>query len=296
MRNPFLRSDSGNSSFLPQDYVARKAELRANLICLGLFGVVMFGVVAAFFVTNRQWLQVKREQTLITTQYTKEQAKIEQLKQLEAQKSGMLEKAEITTALLEKVPRSRLLSELVNRMPQDITLLEIGLVSKRIKDVPATPAAAKDGGPAIRSIAPAKAPAAAGPKKGAAPAKDAKPAAPEKPQAPKFDYTLKLTGVSRLNNSIADYMTALKACAFLDAVELKFIEPTTIEKQDLRKFVIEAQIKKDVDARDIAEPNEIKSAGAPGSELSRATPADNGVKPIIVRPATVQVGKNPGEE
>jgi Tfp pilus assembly protein PilN len=293
MRNPFLRSDSGNSSFLPQDYVARKAELRANLICLGLFGVVMFGVVAAFFVTNRQWLQVRREQTLITTQYTKEQAKIEQLKKLESQKAEMFEKAEITTALLEKVPRSRLLSELVNRMPQDITLLEIGLVSKRIKDTPPPAAPGKDGGPANKSIAPAK--PTAGPKKGAAATKDGKPAVPEKPQAPRFDYTLKLTGVSRVNNSIADYMTALKACAFLDAVELKYIEPTTIEKQDLRKFVIEAQIKKDVDARDMSEPNEIKSAGAPGADVNRAAPVD-GKQGVTVKPATAQVGKNPGEE
>jgi hypothetical protein len=209
----------------------------------------------------------------------------------------MLEKAEITTALLEKVPRSRLLSEIVNRMPTDITLLEIGLVSKRIKEAPgAPPAPTKDGGPAIRSIAPAKSPSAAGPKKGAVPVKDTTPVAPEKPQAPKFDHTLKLTGVSQLNNSIADYMTALKACTFLDSVELKYIEPTTIEKQELRKFVIEAQIKKDVDARDMAEPNEIKSAGAPGAELSRATPVDNGVKPITVRPAAAHVGKTPGEE
>ena len=31
MRNPFQRTDPGSGSFLPEDYVARKAELRANL-------------------------------------------------------------------------------------------------------------------------------------------------------------------------------------------------------------------------------------------------------------------------
>ena len=286
MRNPFIRSDTGNSSFLPADYVARRAELRANLICLALFGVVMFGVVAAFFVTNRQWLHVRREQSLITTQYTKEQAKIEQLKTLEAQNLAMLEKAEITTALLEKVPRSRLLSELVNRMPQDITLLEMALVSKRIKDTPAAPPPPKDG-QAIRSIGGGKNTAGAGPTKVAPAGRDAKAPPPEKPQAPKFDYTLKLTGVSRMNNSVADYMSALKNCGFLDAVELKYIEPTTIEKQDLRKFVIEAQIKKDADARDATEPNEIRSAGVPGADINRAVPMD-GQQPITVKPATAQ--------
>src|SRR5262245_51862205 len=140
MRNPFARTDAGNSSFLPQDYVARKAELRANLLCLALFGVVMFGVIAAFFVTNRQWLQVRQAQQTITTQYSQEAAKIEQLNRLENQKAEMMEKAEITTALIEKVPRSTLLSELITRMPEEITLLEFSLVSKRIKETaPALP-------------------------------------------------------------------------------------------------------------------------------------------------------------
>src|SRR6185436_1057254 len=131
MWKPFVKADQQGSSFLPQDYVARKAEMRANLICLGLFGVVMFCVVAAFFVTNRQWLQVRRNQQAITTQYTQEAIKIEQLKQLEKQKNEMMEKAEITTALIEHVPRSILLAELITRMPDDITLLELTLVSKR---------------------------------------------------------------------------------------------------------------------------------------------------------------------
>lgn len=60
MRNPFARNDSPSGSFLPAEYVARKNEMRANIICLSLFGVVMFGVIAAFFVTNRQWLQVRK--------------------------------------------------------------------------------------------------------------------------------------------------------------------------------------------------------------------------------------------
>src|ERR1043165_4975506 len=134
MWKPFVRPDQQGASFLPQDYVARKAEMRANLICLSLFGVVMFCVVAAFFVTNRQWLQVRKSQATITAQYTQEAAKIEQLKLLEKEKGEMMDKAEITTALIERVPRSVLMSELITRMPDDITLLELSLISKRVKE------------------------------------------------------------------------------------------------------------------------------------------------------------------
>ncbi len=309
MRNPFQRLDGAGGSFLPTDYVARKAETRANLLCLSLFGVVMFCVVAAFFVTNRQWLQVRREQQAITTQYTKESAKIEQLKLLEKQKAEMLEKAEITTALIEKVPRSRLITEIVNRMPQDITLLELGLVSKRIKDTSAAPAADKSA--TIKSLAPAAKTSApvAGPRRPGTPTpakEETKPPA-EKPQAPKFEYTLQLTGVAKVNSSIADYISGLKACSFLDNVDLKYIKETSIDKLELRKFEIQATIKKDADARDITTPNELTSAGAVGADPARDVgapekpetqkKADAHGKVLIVRPLSAEVpGKKPGEE
>src|SRR3954469_13856228 len=134
MMNPFQSAfggGKGGGSFLPQEYVERKAELRANLLCLGLFGVVMFGVVGAFFVTNRQWLKVKQSREAIASQYAQEAARIEQLKLLERQKAEIVQKAEVSTALIERVRRSVLLSELANRKPDDVTLLEVQLTGKR---------------------------------------------------------------------------------------------------------------------------------------------------------------------
>jgi Tfp pilus assembly protein PilN len=292
MKNPFSRPDGAGGSFLPQDYVARKAELRANLLCLGLFGVVMFGVVAAFFVTNRQWLQVRSEQQTITVQYSQEAAKIEQLDRLEAQKSEMMAKAEITTALIEKVPRATLLSELITRMPQEITLLELSLVSKRIKD--ATPS--KPG--TITTVAPSPAvgtltakaagtPAA----KPSAAAKGGKAGEPEKVPPPRFDYTLHLIGVARQNNNIADYLAALKACPVLENVDLKYIKDFTIEKMDLRKFEIEATIAKNADARGLEPAKDLSSSGAPGANIKRSGPALD-TEQIQVQPAqTTATGK-----
>lgn len=284
MWKPFVRPDQQGASFLPQDYVARKAEMRANLICLSLFGVVMFCVVAAFFVTNRQWLQVRKSQTSITQQYTMEAAKIEQLKLLEKEKSEMMDKAEITTALIERVPRSILMAELITRMPDDITLLELTLISKRVKD---TPPAAKDAkqGPQIKTLSSAAPkPPAKGPN---AEAKDAPP--PEKVTPPKFEYTLKMVGVARVNNNIADYIQYLQDCPLLEHPDLKYIKETTIDKLDLRKFEIEATIRKDADARGIEPVKDLQTRGAPGTD-----PA----KPGTVSPDKTDMVKvhKPGEE
>jgi Tfp pilus assembly protein PilN len=274
LNNPFARPDGGGGSFLPQDYVARKAELRANLLCLGLFGVVMFGVIGAFFVTNRQWLRVREDQQTITTQYSQETTKIEQLTRLETQKSEMMEKAEITTALIEKVPRSTLLSELITRMPQEITVLELSLVSKRVKE-PA--ASAKAGGaittvssaPAIKTLSGSGAKVAGS--RPPAMAKDAKGKSqePEKVPPPKFDYTLHIVGVARQNNNIADYLAGLKGCSLLENVDLKYIKETTIEKLELRKFEIECAIRKDADGRGIEAAKDLRATGVPGANPAR---------------------------
>ena len=50
---------SYGASFLPDDYVQRKADGRSGVMMLGLSLIVMFGIAAAFFVTNRQWTSVK---------------------------------------------------------------------------------------------------------------------------------------------------------------------------------------------------------------------------------------------
>lgn len=267
----------GSSSFLPADYVAQKVELRANILCLSLFGLVMFGVVAAFFVTNRQWLNVRAEQETITAQYTEQAQRIEQLKQLEEQKAEMVAKAEITTALIEKVPRSVLLAELVTRMPADITLLDLKLESKRIKDEPVmTPAAGAvpgaPGQPKVRTIA------GAGPSV-VAPAPGSK--TPDTPanrvRPPRFEYKLTLQGVAKTNNDVADYLAGLNNCELLTRVELKHIKPREIDKIDLREFSIEAVIRPDADARSVEPVKELiqgtaAQTSAPKSGTASADP------------------------
>ena len=248
----------GSGSFLPEDYVAQKVELRANILCLSLFGLVMFGVVAAFFVTNRQWLNVRAEQEAITAQYTEQAQRIEQLKKLEQQKSEMVAKAEITTALIEKVPRSVLLAELVTRMPADITLLDLKLESKRLKDdapaATAAPAAGAPGAPKVRTLSGGPSVVAPGP--------GVKSPESSKVRPPRFEYKLTIQGVGKTNNDVADYLAGLNACELLTRVELKHIKPKEIDKIDLREFSIEAVLRPDADARSIEPVKDLKQGTA----------------------------------
>lgn len=279
MRNPFTRPDLGMGSFLPQEYVERRAELRANLLCLALFGVVMFGVVGAFFVTNRQWLTVKRARDAIAAQYAQEAARIEQLKLLERQQAEIMDKAEVSTALIERVRRSVLMSELANRKPDEVTLLEVVLTGKRVQEAP--PPSALPPPTQVKNL---------GNKPGAVAMMTTpgeKPRASARVMPPRFEHTIKLVGVASTNNNVADYIASLKACPLLDGVDLKSIKETTIDKVELRKFELEAVIRRDADTRGM-ETAELENArpieGMPGDDPTRTRTGGKPKSSITVVP------------
>lgn len=270
MVNPFKSAGAGVGSFLPEDYVSRKAEVRMNFLGLALFAVVMLGVVGAFFVTNHRWTAIREQQRVITAQYEQEAQKIEQLKTLEAQRTQMMEKAEVTTALIERVPRSVLLAQLISTMPRDVTLLELSLKSKRLDTEPKVVETAKTKKPVVKTLGKTDPKAKPG-------AKGAPPPPEEKPKArpPKFEYTLSLQGVAGVNNDIADYLAKLKASPILEKVDLQYIKETTLNDMPMRRFEILAQIRAEADARHVNDVTGTRTAGgaAGGTTTSAGAPS-----------------------
>ena len=111
-------------SFLPDDYLARKAQQRTNIICALLFLVVMVTIGFAFTITEKSTREVDRQHTDIDKQYAEAAKRIEQVKQLNEKQRRMAQQAELTASLLEKVPRSFLLAEITNSMPAGVSLLD----------------------------------------------------------------------------------------------------------------------------------------------------------------------------
>jgi len=258
-------SEPGGTSFLPADYLQRKTETRANVVCLVLFAVVLFGVVGAFLVTHRAWNSVREQQRAINGEYTEQTKKIELLRQLESQQATMLDKAEVAATLNERVPRSILLAELVNRMPERLTLSEMQLVSKRLIE-PAPPKGAT--GP--QSISGKTVGKAAAPAGGAAGKKPAAKEEPPKPKPPKMEYTITLSGFAGSDEMVADYQRSLKECALLERVDLISSVASVVEEVNLRKFRLEAVIRQDADARKI-EPLRAPRLKSPATAQASAT-------------------------
>lgn len=261
-----------DSSFLPEDYLAKRAERRTSILSVALFICVMLGVTAAFFVSNKEVRDVRKYQEAINLRYAEAAQQLEQLKELERINSQHEQKAEVITALYERVPRSILMAELVNRMPQSATLLQLDLASKRLdKPVRTTvkkgKEAAKDADKeAAKGLADGKASRKASrttKKKDGDEGDEAVVVT-----APRFEATLDLKGVAPTHEDVAQYVASLQECPLLTSVELVQSKRATVEDRELMEFGIRAVIRDDADARRIT-PLESPRFGAP-------TPRDAG--------------------
>lgn len=226
-------------SFLPDDYLERKAQRRTNAICATLFLVVMVAIGSAFTYTERAMREAEREHDAIERRYTDAAKRIEQFQQLQEKQRTMAMQAELTSSLLEKVPRSFLLAEITNSMPSGVSLLDLVLESKRRT----TPSPAKSNSAFEKKSS----------------AKDTtKRKGPPAPEAKVYDVHLKITGIASTDVQVAQFITKLNQSTLLRDVNLVVSEEykggTGQDANNLmRKFQIEMMVSPTADVASLAE-------------------------------------------
>ncbi|MHC5004751.1 MAG: PilN domain-containing protein [Planctomycetota bacterium] len=221
-------------TFLPEDYLAQKAERRTNFVCLALFLVVMLGVLGAFLFTNRQLTRIKDRQAAINVQYHQAALQIEELNELEKQKQEMLHKAELAAALVERVPRSILLAEFINRMPPRLGLLEFHLSSTKIKtQQPKSGAETGD----------------LKPRRGRTRQEAAVEA--QKIETPRYEVELVMVGVAPTDLEVSQFKGELTKYPLLRDVALDYTEEKEVDGRRMREFRIKMRLDPDADVRNV---------------------------------------------
>jgi hypothetical protein len=125
------------------------------------------------------------------------------------------------------------MAELINRMPENVTITQLDMTSKRIvESVKPDAAKAEEGKSLIGKLA--------GPK-------DESKADAVKVKPPRLEFSLKIEGTSLSDTEVADYQAALKNCPLLDRVDLVSTEEVAMSDVPMRKFRLEAQIRADAD-------------------------------------------------
>ncbi len=233
------------SSFLPEDYLAKRAEKRTNLISLALFAIVMSAVFGAFLVTNRQWAQVKSAQETINASYQDAGKQIQELTELERQRDDMLNKAELAAALVERVPRSILLAELINRMPPQLGVLEFDLRSERRQPVRRT--VEREGNQRISGNNRRR-------------TREQADEEVTKVEAPQYLVTVTMVGAAPTDLEVSRYMAELNAYPLLRDVTLEYSEERELYGRKMRQFRIRMTLSPEADVSQV-EPLAVPRGG-----------------------------------
>ncbi|MBN1846392.1 MAG: PilN domain-containing protein [Sedimentisphaerales bacterium] len=210
--------------FLPEDYIEKKAQQRANIICLALFLVVLAGVGCGFAITEQRQGRIDARVRDVTEKMQKASEALKQLEVLEGKRMEMIQKATISASLMEPVPRSLLLATATNDLPAGVSLTEFKLVSKEIKAQP-TYTKGKSARSRNKKAAPA---AAAGPS-------DAKQAV----EPLQWDTTIEITGLAPTDMQVAEFIANLDRSPLFRQVNLLYSEEHEVEEEMVRQFKLD---------------------------------------------------------
>ncbi len=227
-------------SFLPDDYLERKAQRRTNVICAGLFIVVMIAIGSAFSITERSMKQIEAQHVAVEQEYTEAAKRIEQVQRMQDKQRTMAHQAELTASLLEKVPRSFLLADITNSMPSGVSLLDFTM-DTRTEMIPVKQE-----------------------KKNTISAPDpANP--PPPPQMQRVsNVTMKMTGIAGTDVQVAQFITKLNQSRLLKDVNLLISDEHVQDGEKMRRFQIEATL----DPKAEITPSEKAAAATPTRTVS----------------------------
>ena len=120
-------------NLLPKDYVAQRLHRRLNLACGTLFAVVVVAIIGAYLVSDHNQRRTERVREQVDAKYEEATKLIQRMQTLEMRKTTMVRKAESTSSLMERVPRSTLLGLITKARPKYTSLLEVKLETTRAK-------------------------------------------------------------------------------------------------------------------------------------------------------------------
>ena len=216
---------NSSMNFLPEDYVEKRQAARAAVVFIGLLLAVVGGIVGSYMYTQWHMKDVFQERDRVNAAFEDASKKIAEAQEMEKQKERMIAKAEITTTLMEKVRRSKLLAEITKLRPKGVNFVSMDLKTKTIDQPIARVSDLEKARRAEQGLG------------------DAKPV--------KMDVILTLMGTALTNADVSAYMSALQKSPLLTDVVFQFSEEFRKTKDDpvLRRFSFEMHLNPDGDPK-----------------------------------------------
>lgn len=223
-------------NLLPDDYLKRRGQRRSNVVCFGLFAVVVSAVIGANVVTSRSETHTLERRDRVYAEYAKAAKLIEHMQALQTQKALMLKQAELTAALVERMPRSTVLGVISTSCPKGISFDEMTLVCQVAKD---KDAATKSDGRRRRGSRLSTVSRTVG-------------------KAPKIEVKMMITGLAETDSQVARFIANLAGCRpLVKDVSLVFSQEKIVGKEEgaegvaVREFEIRLRLDPEADALDM---------------------------------------------
>ena len=212
-------------SFLPEDYLARKAQRRTNVFCAIIAVIVMAAIGSAFSLTERLTRESERRHTQVEDQFASAARQIDEFKQMELKQRKMTRQADLAASLLEKIPRSIILAQIVNcaSAPADVAVSDMNLNSFKKQTQPAAP---------VKTASPNQSP-------------DGLNQTPAEPVV--YDVRLRVAGEANTDMQVAEFIRRLSQCPLFKDVNLIISKQFTQDDRTVRQFQIEMSLNNDVD-------------------------------------------------
>src|SRR4051812_1974401 len=237
-------------SFLPDDYLERKARRRANVLC-GLGAMLVLGCAGTvFWYTEKLTAAVEKRFAEVDKSYGDAAKRIDKVNQMRAQQQQVVRRAELAASLVEKIPRSNVLAEFTNSLPQGLSLLNLNMESReKASSAPAAMTAFE----AKRAALEGRAPSAA-------------------VTAKTYDVYIRIEGIATTDIQVAQFIARLNRSPLFKDVNLVVSEAFVNKSkgpdgsssdETLRKFQIEMMLNPNAEVMNPVNPN-TRPAGVPG--------------------------------
>jgi len=225
-------------NLLPSDYIESRHRRRANAMCLFLAVIVITAVAAAGVVSERSSSHTQAARDRVNASYADAAKLISQMQLLEAQRSQMLRKAQVTASLVERVPRSTLLAVLTNSLPKNCSLVELDLDTRHVITA-AKPLDKAKAGSKLTS------------------------ASRQSVKNQLSQVEMEITGRAATDVDVARFIANLLGSPLMSSVDLVYSEEKLIDKVPVREFQIRLELKTNADAIDVMGESEGEDAEAP---------------------------------
>ena len=241
-------------NLLPEDYLQRRGQRRGNFICLMLLGVVMGSICGAALVSERSSRRTREVCERINAAYADAARLIDEVHQLEEQKRTMIQKAKMSAALMERLPRSCVLAMLTNALPRGASLQSVQMSVRTIHSV----------GPVLKPGSPGK-----------PLTKHALVSANrqgKEESAPDLAVQLEIKGKASTDVQVARFIANLARHCLTESVDLSYSKEADSRKEtSTREFQLTVQLRPNADALDaIKEASEEAKQAAHANDRAAA--------------------------